>query len=424
MFEIGYVVVYLVTYFLNTLCLKRLLRIYSSVATTSWREWLGVILYYIVVTTTYLVFRLPILNFISSIIGLLFLSRIYEKRWKRNVFQVALIYLILILSECFGMITCQQIPETVFEQYAGVSELALVIQCIALSIIVQVYKKFEGLRRNNSLAWSSWTGVLTLQFLLIFLLIFLTGKLEKTYLISTTLMIAVANYIIVYIYDRLLVLEEEKRNHLLVKEQNKGYLMELEALMESQKKVRGVYHDLKNHVLVIRTYLQQMKYEELNNYLDGIQEQTVQAIPQVYTGQFTVDSMINYKMSVAQKNDIRMKVNATIPEKLSIDDFDLSVLLGNLLDNATEACNGVKDAERKIVLNLKVQGNQFFILAENNFFGELEWRNGLPVTKKQDRNNHGLGMQNIKRVVDKYNGILELNDCENIFRAKIMIYLG
>ena len=80
--------------------------------------------------------------------------------------------------------------------------------------------------------------------------------------------------------------------------------------------------------------------------------------------------------------------------------------------------------KRRIQLSIKLVKNKLFIRTENPFEGKLKWRGSRLLTQKADENNHGIGLENVKRVVEKYHGTLEMNAEEQIFRTKILLYLG
>lgn len=422
MFELNFVVVYLITYAFSTLCIARFFRLYTEEKIPFYKEIIGYSLYYLIISVVYIYIRIPMLMLFLNVIGMFLLSRIYEKNLKKNIMMVVLIYVIMLISECMGMMVCEFAPQNVWEQQDITSQMALSIQCVTMSLSVQVYKKFKGVRRSDNVPWSCWGSVVLIQVLLVYFMITLANQMKIEYLIRATLLLAAVNFVVIYIYDKLIISEEERIRNLLLMEQKESYLREMDILLESQKRVRGIYHDIKNHILIMRSYLTKNNYSDLNDYLQRLQEETRLAVPQVYTGQPTVDSMLHYKMSVA-KNNISIKVETSIPEKLNIDDFDITVILGNLLDNAIEACCKLEEEKREIVLSLRLVKNQFFVLIENPFNGKIRWKHGRPLTDKEDRSNHGIGLQNVKRVVEKYNGIMEMSEENKIFRVKIMLYL-
>ncbi len=424
MLELSFVIVYLITNAFNVLCIARFFHIYSEEKIPFHKEMIGYVLHYSVISTVYICVGIPMIMLLLNITGIFLLSRLYEKNWKKNILMVVLIYAIMFIAECMGMVVLEFAPRNVWEQQENITQLALIIQCVATSISVQVYKKFKGMRRSDNVPWSCWGSVIMIQVVLVYFMISLANKMDIEYFIQAALLLTVVNFVVIYIYDKLIISEEERIRNFLLIEQKESYLREMDILMESQKRVRGIYHDTKNHLLVMRSYLVQKKYSDLDNYLNQLQEEVKQAVPQVYTGQPAVDSMLHYKMSVAKKANISIKVEASIPEKLKIDDFDITVILGNLLDNAIEACCKLEEEKREITLSLRLVRNQFFVVVENPFKGKIRWSQGNPLTGKEDKSNHGIGLQNVKRVVEKYNGIVEMSEENKIFRVKTMLYLG
>lgn len=423
MFELNYVVVYLITYAFSTLCITRFFRAFPEEKVPVYREIIGYGVYYLIIVVIYIHIAIPMIMLWVNLIGMFLLSRLYEKNIKKNVLMVVLIYVIMIISECMGMIVCEFAPQNVWEQQDIVSQRALIIQCVTMSLNVQIYKKFKGMKRSDSVPWSCWGSVVMIQVLLVWFMVKLVNQMEVENIVGATLLLATVNYAVIYIYDRLIISEEERIRNFLLMEQKESYLREMDILLDSQKRVRGIYHDIKNHILVIRSYLSQENYSDLDDYLLRLQEETRMAVPQVYTGQPAVDSMLNYKMSMV-KNNISIKVDTSIPDKINLDDFDIAVILGNLLDNAIEACYKVDEEKREITLSLRLVKNQFFVLIENPFVGKLKWKHNELMTSKTDKANHGIGLQNVKRVVDKYNGIMEMSEKDKIFSMKIMLYLG
>lgn len=422
MFEQNIIVVYLITYAFSTLCIARFFRLYTEDEIPRYKEIIGYLAYYLVIAGIYIFIRIPMLMLFLNLCGMFLLTRIYEKNLKKNILMVVLVYVIMIISECMGMIVCEFAPQNVWEQQDITSQRALIIQCVTMSLTVQVYKKFKGMRKSDNVSWRCWGSVVLIQILLVYFMIMLANQMQIEYLVRATLLLAAVNFVVLYIYDKLIISEEERVRNLLLIEQKESFLRERDILLDSQKRVRGIYHDIKNHILIMRSYLTQNKYLDLDDYLQRLQEETQLAVPQVYTGQQAVDSMLHYKMG-AVKNDISIKIETNIPEKLSIDDLDITVILGNLLDNAIEACYELEEEKREIVLLLRMVKNQFFVLIENPFNGTIRWKQGRPVTSKKDTCNHGIGLQNVKRVVEKYNGIMEMSEKNNIFKVKIMLYL-
>ena len=415
--------IYLFTSALNTMSVARLFRHKAAETPVFLKEVAVYIAFYLITTIAFLVFGIPMLNLLLNLVGFFLLAGLYEKKTKKNILIAVLTYVAMVLAEMIAMWVSGFVPQSVWEQQQdSFTQTGMIVQCIVISLFVQVLKKFKGVAKSTEGDWVSWGGVILMQVMLIGFVTVLAFHLQGSELVRAVLMLAIIDYVVIYIYDRLILSEEERIRNLLLVEQKESYEREMEILLDSRKKIRGIYHDIKNHILILRSYSDQKRYQELDEYLGRLQEETQAAVPQVYTGQPAVDSMLHYKISSAK--EIPIEVETSIPEQLKMDDFDITVILGNLLDNAIEACGKLEKEKRRIQLSIKLVKNQLFIRTENPYEGKLKWQGSRLLTQKADENNHGIGLENVKRVVEKYHGTLEMNAEDQIFRTKILLYLG
>lgn len=415
--------VYLITGAMNTACIARIFRHNAAEKVPFLKEFAAFFVFYAVTSAVYLMFGIPMVNLMLNVAGMILLNRLYEKKLKRNILMVIVTYVVLVLAEMIALWASGFVPQSVWEhQKEGFTQLGMVVQCVVLSLLVQVMKKFKGVAKSTEGDWICWAGVILMQIMLLGFILLFVFNLKGNDLVSAVLMLAVVDYIVIYIYDRLILSEEERVKNLLLVEQKESYVREMDILLDSRKKIRGIYHDIKNHILILRSYSEQKRYKELEEYLQQLQVETQAAVPQIYTGQPAVDSMLHYKIGNAK--GIPIKVETCIPEQLKMDDFDITVILGNLLDNAIEACNKLEEEKRSIQLSIKLVKNQLLIRMENPFEGKLKWYGSKLLTQKADEGNHGIGLENVKRVVEKYHGMLEMKAENQIFKTQILLYLG
>ena len=123
-----------------------------------------------------------------------------------------------------------------------------------------------------------------------------------------------------------------------------------------------------------------------------------------------VNSIINQKYSYAQSKDITMAIKVNDLSNIVMKEEDMVILLSNLLDNAIEACEKCKNK----IIKVKIidEKDQTIIAVNNPVEGEVVVENNRFITTKKDKANHGIGLLNIKSIVEKYNGISAIK-CEN-----------
>lgn len=416
------ILVYLITNALNTVSIARFFRHGAGEKVPFRKELAAYAAYWAVISAAYLFFAVPVLMLALNLSGMVLLAGMYEKRMKSCILWAAVLYVSLLPAELVAMWLCNTVVKDVWQQQEAFSQTGQIVTCVLTALNVQLMLRFKGVRRSTAENRLSWGSVVLILLLSVGLISLLAVHLRSGERIFAVLMLAVIDYAVIYIYDRLMLSEKERVKSLLLAEQNRSLAGEMEILKDSRKRIRGIYHDMKNHILVLRSYAEQRKYAELDEYLARMQEETQAAVPQVYTGQPAVDSMLHYKIGSAP--DVPVRVEAGIPETLEMDGFDITVILGNLLDNAIEACRRLEKEERSVLLSIRLAKNQLFIRMENTFDGQLRTRQGRLLTRKEDGGVHGLGLENVRRVADKYHGMLETEAEGRIFRTKVMLYLG
>jgi sensor histidine kinase regulating citrate/malate metabolism len=135
-----------------------------------------------------------------------------------------------------------------------------------------------------------------------------------------------------------------------------------------------------------------------------------------------LDVVLSGKMLTCSSRNIVITCIADGRRLGFIDDCDIYALFGNILDNAIEAVEHVTDpGKRMISLQISTQDDFLLIEEENYFAGPLKYENGLPITTKEDRTNHGFGMQSIQILTEKYDGLLKISTEDDVFSLSILI---
>ena len=111
----------------------------------------------------------------------------------------------------------------------------------------------------------------------------------------------------------------------------------------------------------------------------------------------------------------------SVPEQLNLHSFDLNVVLGNLLDNAIDASRQTE--EKKLKITMKLDKGILFLNIRNSCQGAADGKHNMLETTKKDQVNHGIGLKNVRRIIEKYHGDMEFL-CENgSMETDIMMYV-
>lgn len=185
--------------------------------------------------------------------------------------------------------------------------------------------------------------------------------------------------------------------------------------------MRGWRHDYHNHLQSFKSYLAQGQVEELSEYLNELEAELDSIDTLVKSGNAMVDAILNSKLSLAKKYSIDMNVKVAVLAALPITDVDLCVILGNLMDNAIEACRQIEADERWLRLYLDTQGEQLYLSIQNAAKEILDFNERNYISTK--RGDHGLGLKRVSLLVEKYQGFLNLQNEPGIFAVEVSVPL-
>ena len=194
----------------------------------------------------------------------------------------------------------------------------------------------------------------------------------------------------------------------------------MKASLETTKAIR---HDLRNHMFSISALVQNDDKEETLSYISDIMEDVGQKQNYASSGNIIIDSIVNFKFQEASRREIKTTQELNIPQKLGIPSFDMTILLGNLLDNAIEAASQVEQ-NPYINVKLKYDKGRFLLKVDNPYTGEIKEENGRFITAKENQDNHGIGLSSIKKVLPKYNGTMSVDYSRNVFSVTILMYVN
>lgn len=186
-------------------------------------------------------------------------------------------------------------------------------------------------------------------------------------------------------------------------------LEHLNAQQERDGEIRRLRHDLKNHMLTLRHFLQAGREQDAVQYIDGFLERAGHHELRPQTGHALLDCLISEKLTPAAKSGVEISVVLDFRQGGFLEDFDLCIMIGNALDNAVESCLKLPEGQPRFI---EVRGgpsaNQMIIHIANSCCEPIRFLGELPVSTKRHGEYHGFGLGNIRRALDKYGGQLIL----------------
>jgi sensor histidine kinase YesM len=235
-----------------------------------------------------------------------------------------------------------------------------------------------------------------------------------------SIFILLINIVAFYLYDWIIQSYAEKYEKELLERQLECYTNQIRIIELSQSKIKSLQHDIKHHFLQLGDMATKNDNEEILRYLEEMKLSIKNTMEYVSTGNAGIDTILNYMIGEAKKLTDNVMVKVQIPEHIILNQFDINVILSNLLENAISALREVED--KKLNITIKYDKGTLYILIQNNYRGVIKNRYGNLITSKDNNEFHGIGLSNVQKMVDKYNGILNI-EYDDLFTAEVLLYL-
>ena len=191
---------------------------------------------------------------------------------------------------------------------------------------------------------------------------------------------------------------------------------------QEMMKSRQAVHDMKNHVLLLQKLEKEKKWGELHDYLQQIGESIIRDTGEVLTGIGDVDFLLNQKIAAAEKKNIKIGWDIPLIKEFSLPTEKMIALLGNLMDNAIEACERMKGKDKWIKIYMKSSYQLLFIKIENSMEGGVKKQGDHFLSVKSKNDFHGYGLKSVHYIVSQYGGDITCQTQEGIFCVKISIF--
>ena len=229
-------------------------------------------------------------------------------------------------------------------------------------------------------------------------------------------------YLIIYLRDCLAELFASREQANLMEKEKEYYQREAMMIRQKQELLKQFRHDLKNRLQVLSEIAGQGDMGELKAYLREIEGKHKEQEIFSNTGNLIIDSIINSKLQDAAEKGMEVDAAVILPADIGVNTDDMVVILGNLLDNAIEACERM-DSVGYIKVSVNYEKGCLLLNVKNSFDQVISKGCGEFVTRKKDKSLHGLGLKSVKSVVGKYKGVASFASEEGEFSADILLYL-
>ena len=186
------------------------------------------------------------------------------------------------------------------------------------------------------------------------------------------------------------------------------------------RQMRGWRHDYHNHIQVIKAHNALGQSYEIDTYLNELDKDLTSVDTIIKSGNIMLDAILNSKLSLAIAKKITVNANATAPKHVKISDIDMCIIVGNLLDNAIEACMKIENEDDRFIrVYIGKFKEQFYVSVSNSSGAGMKKLNGRYSTTK--KGSHGFGLMRVDNIVNKYAGYINRQNEEGVFATEIML---
>lgn len=196
--------------------------------------------------------------------------------------------------------------------------------------------------------------------------------------------------------------------------ENHHYLVE-----QSEQNLKILHHDIRHYSSLIDSLLEQKKYDEIKKVNEHISLIAEENKVEKYCSNLIVNAILSNMMAKAHSLDIKVDLDARIPREIPVDDYELTLVIANLFENAVQCVKSFEKEKRYIEMKIHCMEDHLFIQTKNEYEGEILLDSATGLPKSQKSGNHGLGMQSILAFSEKSGGTIGCYPDGGIFRIML-----
>lgn len=378
--------------------------------------------FYIMNTVLFWEFHTVWINMICNLIGIAAIVWLYTKSVKTNLFVTGTIYLVNCGCDvaATSLFINYRDGESHNQIYAVISFFLIFICELVIEKMITIHKDTEAVQ-NVSLALMPVCSIVVIALLIY------SGTCSDIGLTIVSIGLLIANFLMLYLYNLLLHSISQQYEMEMLKTQVQVYANQLNVILRGEEKIKALRHDMKHHLNELMLLANKHDAAEIQEYLDQMKSFLQNPNELVESGNLEIDSVLNYMLQKAKKELETVDIKVVLPEKVR-HSFDLNVLLGNLLENAIEAASKMENKYLSVDITLK--RGILKVKIENSFESarilreEQQGEDMVLKTTKPFADQHGIGLKNVKKIVEKYDGTMAVTAQDGIFCVNLILYMA
>jgi hypothetical protein len=391
-----------------------------------WRTWPWYVLFGLGLTLLSLFYRGEVILIAYTLVGVYALARgLYKSSLSTRIFSVFYFAAIMMGSEifCSGLLSgLWHIDVSNVLEYGLPRVLCIVVAKLSQIFLVKISVSVVQRRSNHSARNEPkmMLPLLLCQVFSIMLAYYVFVICVEVYggfrpvALWTMIGVVYMNIIVFWYFDRIkLAFAYKSKNEAaeLKLELQKQYFAILE---EHQQETDALWHDMKKHIQLMKTLLNQGQQELTSEYMQDLEVEMNDKIKVIRTEQPVLSALLSEQTQRARKAGIRFDLDVRLESEMKIAPVDVCVILGNLYDNAFEACLSLPPDTEKQITGAIIQRHTALVI-------HIENACGVTAKPRRRAGKHGLGLKNVQRAVNKYGGKMDITSENGIYRVGILV---
>lgn len=365
----------------------------------------------------------PVVNMFASLFCNVLLVACYKGNLGKKVAVILMVYAFGFGFELMMAFILKLGFSSMLEKVDINALITLMVQMEEWLLTLVLEKYLKKSKKNYDIPWG-FTIAVSLEVVTVTALeiaLFSRKDIGNNIKLFSVLCLMLMCILIIYLYHSLSTIIVERTQIQLIKQERNFYHNQAEILQENSEKIQKFHHDYKNKMIVLQELLEKNDLEVAKKYLVEVTEKLEYTKAYSKSGNVILDSVINYKLSKAEEQGIHVLAEIKLPEKIAVEDDDMVVILGNLLDNAMEATSKLNE-NQKIQINIAEVKGTLCVKISNTFDGEIKKKAGKLQTLKEDSMNHGIGLESVEGIVQKYHGEMKVSYEREMFLVILYLY--
>ena len=383
-------------------------------------------LYFFVTSFLYLFLDIPFVILLANIILIFLITFIYEASLSKRLLSTLYVLMFCVIPEVIVTACTGYFQYSIFEEGSYRDSFGVILTRLVTYVEALLLSNFKATRQNQKVGKTVWMAsvLIPVSSIVLFIILLGNGQLSQVQLITGISVVYFLNITTFYLYDSLASSYKKLSETVVMEKEKELYFRQCEMMQDSTEELRAFRHDLNNQLIAVTGLLEAGKDLEAARLLSELTGKTRTYALHSTTGNVPVDSIVNYKLQNAMKEKITVESEVRVPQDLEMEVSDCITILGNLLDNAITAVTMLPEEKRFLRLKVVYDRGRLIVRCENPYCQEIVCQNGEIVSSKQNQSEHGIGLKNVERVVEKYMGCMNIYHENQTFLVEILIFLS